>query len=196
MDKWIEVVRDRLLDGLALEAYSLQAQPVQLSSGEMSNEYLDCRHALGAPETLHMASAVVWASLDQSVRALGGLTMGADPISIGVSLYSSQGTSVHRVRWFSVRKTPKSHGWKQSIEGQVWPDERVTVVEDVVNSGASTIKAVQACREARLDVVQIVTLVDREVGGLAAIEAATGIKPIAIFTKEAIADRYRDLHLD
>lgn len=138
-----------------------------LSSGKISEEYLDCRQALSRPMTLAALGKVIVPSLDPDTMAIGGLSFGADPISISVSHASAR--SFRPVRWFSIRREQKTHGAKRLIEGDIRPGEAVTVVEDVVTTGASVLKAIKACKDFGLKVTEVIVLVDREEGGLASI---------------------------
>src|SRR5262245_57447250 len=91
-------VRERLLDLLARHAYRYDpSKPFRLASGEMSDEYVDCKKALALPEGIHALAAVVHPEVLASVEAIGGLTMGADPIAISVSQYSH--STSRPVRW-------------------------------------------------------------------------------------------------
>jgi orotate phosphoribosyltransferase len=128
------------------------------------------------------------------VVAIGGLTMGSDPIAMATS-QASAGTS-HPVRWFSVRKEAKGHGQKKLVEGSVEPGEPVAVVDDVCTSGASTVKAIEAARELGLKVTQVIVLVDREQSdGMANIQKAAGdgVPVMAIFTKSEVKRRWGEL---
>jgi orotate phosphoribosyltransferase len=113
---------------------------------------------------------------------VGGLTMGADPIASAVSLVSYFGDA--RLDAFLVRKEPKGHGTGQWIEGLTAfaPGAKVAIVEDVVTTGASAIKAIERARAEGLDPVAAFSLVDRQEGGREAIEA-TGVKCHALFTR-------------
>lgn len=147
-------------------------QPFTLSSGGTSPEYLDCRVALSEPLVLHNICKTLLPWLPKEVKAVGGLTMGADPLAVGLSLRAFEQSRM--LRWFSVRKETKVHGRGRLIEGSVNKGEKVVVLEDVVTTGASTIKAIRACREAELDVVQVLAIVDREQGGMEAISKELG----------------------
>jgi orotate phosphoribosyltransferase len=116
---------------------------------------------------------------DLEVRAVGGLTMGADPLAHAVALISwQQGKPINA---FSVRKFHKDYGAGGRVVGPVQPGERVVVLEDVVTTGGSALLAVEAAREFGLEVVQVIILVDREEGGR---QAVAGLVPQcdAIFT--------------
>lgn len=158
---------------LATHAYQYRPEnPFVLSSGATSPEYLDCRLALSEPMVLSGVVKTLIPWVDPRVKAVGGLTMGADPIAVGLSL---KGIGMGRMlRWFSVRKEPKAHGGGRQIEGSVSPGDIVTVLEDTVTTGASTIKAIRACRAAELEVLQVIALVDREQGGMKAISDELG----------------------
>lgn len=101
--------------------------------------------------------------------AIGGLTMGADPIACAVSYASAAGPAP--LRAFTVRKEPKAHGTGKLIEGPFQPGDRVVVVEDTITTGGSARKAVDAVRAAGGTVVGVLALVDREEGGREALEA-------------------------
>ena len=172
-----------LLDLLATVAYAYNPeQRFRLASGDVSSEYIDCKAALSLPEALRAASALLLDRLIPEVEAVGGLTMGADPLAIGVSLASAG--SAHPRRWFSVRKESKGHGKKRLIEG-VPSDSRlqIAVFDDVVTTGGSTIDAIVKCREAGHAVVQVLAIVDRESRGLEAIrqQLPTSVPVEALF---------------
>ena len=173
--------KTKLLQLLAEQAYQYRAVPFTLSAGGQSHEYLDCRAALSNPETLAIAASLLLVKLDPTVVAVGGLTMGADPLAIALSLCShdayehSNYGAPSRVKWFSVRKEPKGHGTTRLIEGSVKPGDRVAVLDDVATSGASTIRAIKACREFGLTVVQAIVLIDR--GGLDNIRDFFSVQP-------------------
>ena len=131
------------------------------------------------------------AALTPDVVAVGGLTMGADPIAMSTAQASAG--AQQQVRWFSVRKDAKAHGQKKRIEGDVKPGEWIAIVDDVVTSGMSTIAAIKACREFGLGIAMVVILVDRQQSsGLENIRAELGEgTPLkAIFTKSEIKDRW------
>jgi orotate phosphoribosyltransferase len=166
--------RDVLLGLLATVAYAYSPeQKFRLASGEVSSEYIDCKSALSLPAALSAASTLLLAKLRPEVEAVGGLTMGADPLAIGVSLASA--SSARPRRWFSVRKESKDHGRKRLIEG-VPADSRlrIAVFDDVVTTGGSTLDAIAKCQDAGHTVVQVLAIVDRESGGLDAIRARVG----------------------
>jgi orotate phosphoribosyltransferase len=112
-----------------------------------------------------------------SPDSVGGLTLGADPVSYAIS-YASANTR-RPIRAFTVRKEAKAHGTGKLIEGPFQAGDRVVVVEDVITTGGSALKAVEALRAAGADILGVLAVVDREEGGREAIEAA-GIQVASI----------------
>ena len=152
---------------------SIQRGDFVLTSGKRSNYYLDARlTTLDAEGALCTGMSVLelLKSLKPYPKAIGGLTMGADPIVAVVAALSAQ-QGGPPVAGFLVRKEPKKHGTQQYIEG--WkgePGDPVVIVDDVCTTGGSTIKAIEQARAAGYSVVAAVCLVDREEGGREAIE--------------------------
>jgi orotate phosphoribosyltransferase len=162
-----------------------------LSSGGTSDYYIDCRtttlHAEGGRLTGH----AVLELLDEhgiDADAVGGLTMGADPIVSNVATASAWNAQVDPeyplIHGFLVRKAEKAHGTGRRIEGFLREGARVVIVDDVCTTGASTINAIQAAKDAGMVVAAVVCLVERqEAGGRPAVETAAGDAPfLAMFT--------------
>lgn len=146
-----------------------------LSSGRQSSLYIDARLTTMSPEGLTLVGplgveALREAEWGRGVTAVGGLTLGADPIAYAIS-YASAATPP-ALRAFTVRKQPKDHGTKKLIEGPFVAGDVVAVVEDVITTGESALRAVDAVREAGGSVAGVMALVDREEGGREAIERA------------------------
>jgi orotate phosphoribosyltransferase len=144
-----------------------------LSSGRQTSLYIDARLTTMSPEGLVLIGRGGWNTLQElswHVDAVGGLTLGADPIAYAISYTSALAGSP--LRSFTVRKEPKTHGTAQRIEGPFRSGDRVAIVEDVITTGQSALRAAAAVREAGGDVVGVLALVDREEGGREAIEAA------------------------
>jgi orotate phosphoribosyltransferase len=118
-----------------------------------------------------------------NVDAVGGLTLGADPISYAISYASA--SSPKPLRAFTVRKEAKTHGTGKTIEGPFRSSDRVAVIEDVITTGGSALRAVEAIRTSGGSVAGVLALVDREEGGREAIEAA-GIQVISILSASQI----------
>ena len=117
------------------------------------------------------------------IDAVGGLTLGADPISYAIS-YASASTA-HPLRAFTVRKEAKTHGTAKLVEGPVQEGDRVAIVEDVVTTGDSALRAIAAARNASMEVAGVLALIDRDEGGRHAIER-TGIAVVSLVTAAEI----------
>ena len=120
------------------------------------------------------------------VQAIGGLTLGADPVAFAVA-YTSASTS-RPIRAFTVRKEPKGHGAGRLVEGPVTAGDRVVIVEDVITTGASALRAVSAIRAMGSTVVGVLAVVDREEGGREALEKE-GLQVVALTTATQIVGR-------
>jgi orotate phosphoribosyltransferase len=175
--------RDRLFQ--LLKTQSFEKKRVVLSSGRESNFYIDCKKTVLTAE----GHVLVGRTLFQLIRerapeavGVGGLTMGADPLSSAVSLTSFLGG--HTLHAFYVRKEPKGHGSGQWIEGltALGAAAKVAIVEDVVTTGASTLKAIERAKAEGLQPIGAFALVDRDEGGREAIEAV-GVKVHSLFKR-------------
>lgn len=174
--------RQRLLQLLASKSFRLGQ--FTLSSGASSDYYIDCRTTTLDAEGARLTARVV---LDQihdrnwHPVAIGGLTLGADPIVASVAVLSSE--SPRPIHGFIVRKAEKAHGTSRRIEGFVQKDARVVIVDDVCTTGGSTIQAIEAARQAGMVVVGVLCLVEREeAGGRPEVERAAAPAPfVAIF---------------
>jgi len=156
--------RERLRS-LLLE-HSLMFGDFTLTSGKKSRYYFDSKKTTLLAEGAYLTAREVLRTLrDRGVRAqaIGGMTLGADPIVGAVTALSF--TEGPPLRGFIVRREAKEHGTGRRVEGNVEPGSRVVVVDDVVTTGGSTIAAIEAADEAGLEVVAVVCLVDREEGG-------------------------------
>lgn len=172
--------RSRLLHRLATT--SARRGQFTLSSGRQSTLYIDARLTTMHPEGLALIGTLGLARLRAAgwnVAAVGGLTLGADPIAYAIA-HTSQlaGTPV---RAFTVRKEPKQHGTGRQVEGPFVAGDRVAIVEDVITTGGSALKAIEAVRTAGGEIAGVLALVDREEGGREAIERA-GVPVLALVT--------------
>jgi orotate phosphoribosyltransferase len=175
--------RNRLLELLTQLAY--EKRNVMLSSGKESDFYIDTKQASLTAEGHYLVGRLVLAEIRghfSGTQAVGGMTMGADPIASAVSLTSWLQASP--LPAFYVRKEPKGHGTNQWVEGKkgLPSPAQVVVVEDVVTTGASTLKAIERCRSEGLHVLGVVALVDREEGGREAVEKA-GVQLRSLFVR-------------
>ena len=175
--------REQLLSMLAEKSFRLGE--FKLSSGGTSDYYIDCRlTTLDANGALLTGQAVL-AEIQRrgwNANAIGGMTMGADPIVVATSVISAQqGKPIHG---FLVRRAEKTHGTGQRIEGFRQKPARVVIVDDVCTTGASTVQAIEAAREFGFDIVGVLCLVERqEAGGRANVEKAASPAPfVALFT--------------
>lgn len=142
-----------------------------------------------SPEGLALVGPLGLAALQQNdwtVDAVGGLTLGADPMAYAIS-YASAATA-RPLRAFTVRKEPKAHGTGKLIEGPFQAGDRVAIIEDVITTGGSALKAADAVRAAGGTVVGVLALVDREEGGRETLEAA-GIPVQALIRASEIVAR-------
>jgi orotate phosphoribosyltransferase len=154
-----------------LAEHSVKRGEFTLSSGKKSALYIDARLTTMSPDGLSLIGPLGFAALRATgwnVSAVGGLTLGADPISYAISYASA--SSMTPLRAFTVRKEPKSHGTGKLVEGPFQAGDRVAVIEDVITTGSSTLQAIEAVRSAGGFVAGVLALVDREEGGRAAIE--------------------------
>lgn len=157
-----------------------------LASGKQSTFYIDARLTTMSPEGLSIIGPLALSAFQQtgwSIDAIGGLTLGADPISYAISYASAH--SNHPLRAFTVRKEAKTHGTGKLLEGPFRQGDRVAVIEDVLTTGGSALRAIDAVRAAAGTVVGVLALVDREEGGRQAIEKA-GTPVIALATASQI----------
>jgi orotate phosphoribosyltransferase len=152
-----------------------------LASGKQSSFYIDCRLTTMSPEGLSSIGPIGLALIRErgwNPDSVGGLTLGADPVSYAIAYASASNGAP--VRAFTVRKEPKTHGTGKLIEGPFESTDRVVVVEDVITTGGSALKAIEVVRAAGATVLGVLAVVDREEGGREAIEAAgLGVASIA-----------------
>jgi orotate phosphoribosyltransferase len=169
------------LDRLLLERSVKRGQFV-LASGRTSPFYVDARLTTMSAEGLVLIGRLGLEALGDrgwAPRAVGGLTMGADPVAYAIAARSAAAPPI--VNAFSVRKEAKAHGTGRRVEGNFAAGDPVVVVEDVITTGGSALKAIEAIREEGGSVLGILAVVDREEGGRAALEAA-GWSVVALTT--------------
>jgi len=149
--------RQKLLTTLACKSFRLGE--FKLSSGATSDYYIDCRTTTLDAKGARLTGEVFWEEIRQrgwKAQAIGGLTMGADPIVVAVSVVSGE------LPGFLVRKAEKQHGTGQRIEGFREKGAPVVIVDDVCTTGASTVQAIEAAREFGFEIVGVMCLVERE----------------------------------
>jgi orotate phosphoribosyltransferase len=163
--------KERLLRLLREKSFRYSPdKPFTLVSGRVSPYYIDCRPVTHNAQGLFLIGEIFCQMLrDLRVDAVGGLTMGADPIAQAIALTSYlKGRPINA---FSVRKMTKEHGAGGLVVGDVRPGDKVVILEDVVTTGASTLKAIAAARDFGLEVDRVLILVDRQEGGREAVAA-------------------------
>ena len=160
-----------------------------LASGAKSDFYVDARVTTLDPRGATLVGKVGWqlikeiaAELGVRVDAVGGLTMGADPIALSIGITAYADNPEASLQAFTVRKKVKEHGRHKLIEGNFAKGNAVVVIEDVITSGGSAMQAIEAVESAGGRVAFVLALVDRQEGGRAAIEAR-GHKVVSIFTR-------------
>ena len=175
----------KLLTALLAERSSKRGHFI-LASGRESQFYIDARLTTMSPEGLSVIGRLGLEVLRESgwrVDAVGGLTLGADPISYAISRQSAE--TERPVRAFTVRKEAKTHGTGKLIEGPFRTSDHVAVIEDVITSGGSALRAIEAVRAAGGTVSGVLAVVDRQEGGRESLESA-GIPVIALATASEI----------
>jgi orotate phosphoribosyltransferase len=198
--------REQLLQILAEKSFRLGE--FKLSSGGTSDYYIDCRTTTLDAEGARLTGVVLYDEIhghDWHPRAIGGLTLGADPLVVAVSVLSAQrlrgraadaANPFHDrgyIHGFLVRKAEKTHGTGQRIEGFQEKGAPVVIVDDVCTTGASTIQAIEAAREFGFQIIGVLCLVEREEAkGRPHVEkAAAGVPFVTVFC----ADEVREAHL-
>jgi len=182
--------REKLLELLANKAFKYSEEPVfKLASGKVSQFYINCKMVTLDPEGLNLIGNVVNELVDddfkdKGVDAVGGLTLGADPISVAASLISHQRGRPFKA--FVIRKEAKPHGLMKWVEGDVSKDDGVLIMEDVITTGMSTLKALDRAREEGLNVLGVIALVDREEGGVDNIKEKYDLEVVSIVKKSEL----------
>jgi len=165
-----------------------------LASGGKSKYYIDCRLTTLDPEgawlvgqTMHDLILKEQAARGLDIQAIGGLTMGADPIALAIGMYSHFARDANALQVFCVRKAPKAHGQTKLIEGNFKKGDSVVVIEDVITRGESALAAIKAVEQEGGKVQFVAALVDREEGGRQKIEAM-GYHVVAVFRKGELVE--------
>jgi orotate phosphoribosyltransferase len=180
--------KERLLE--MLKERSLEVRPVTLSSGKISDYYMDCKRVTLSPEGAYLTGSLMLEMIRPEVSAVAGLTLGADPIVSAISVLSH--IQKRGLPGLIVRKEPKKHGTMSFVEGPALEKGAlVAVVEDVVTSGASLIRAVDRIKAAGYQPVQALAMLDRQEGGMQAIKEQ-GLNLQALFTRDDLdIDQYK-----
>ena len=158
----------------------------KLSSGKKSQHYVNCKPVTLQGDALMFISWCMFECLEEDCEAIGGLTLGADPLVAGVAIVSA--IEERYMDGLIVRKEPKGHGTKAWIEGpELAPGSKVTVLEDVITTGGSAIKAAEKLRDAGYIVENVVAIINRQEGSEAddAMDAAD-LNLISLFSLEEL----------
>lgn len=161
--------KQELIDLLEREA--LQRGEFTLASGKQASYYLDCRRITLHPRGANLVAAGMLSMMEQSgplPAAVGGMAIGADPITAAIVTLAGQRDLP--LKGFIVRKEAKGHGTGKQVEGPVEAGQEVVIVEDVITSGGSALKAVDAAEAFGLKVREVIGIIDRLAGGEAAFE--------------------------
>ncbi|HPP30309.1 MAG TPA: orotate phosphoribosyltransferase [bacterium] len=178
----IKEMKDRLL--VLIKERALFLGPRKLASGKMSNCYIDGKLITCDPEGLYLVSKIIFSMIaDEKIDAIGGMTMGADPIAAGVSVLSY--LERQPINAFIVRPVQKDHGMGKLIEGHIKKGWSVVIVDDVVTTGGSVLKAIKAVEEAGAVVKKVIAIVDRLEGARESL-AEKNIPLQSIFTKDDV----------
>ncbi len=169
---------------MAEKSFKYSPEPTfKLVSGKMSRFYVNCKPTTLNPRGMYLIGHIIFDMVkDLNIKGIGGLTFGADPISMAVAFASElKGRPINA---FSIRKTRKDHGIIKWVEGDMTPGDRVVITDDVATTGGSTIKAIERAKSEGLDVVKAVILVDRQEGGLESIQRL--VDACAVITKDEL----------
>ncbi|MGC2374091.1 MAG: orotate phosphoribosyltransferase [Solirubrobacteraceae bacterium] len=172
----LEAARAQLI--AELRAHGLAIGEVTLTSGAKASYYVDAKRAILRPEGFQaLATLVAAQAREWRATAVGGMTMGADPVACAALAGGAEASA------FFVRKETKAHGLQRRIEGpELTPEDSCMVVEDVVTTGGSTLAAIAALKDEGHMICGVVSVLDRLAGGAAAIEAAAGAPYVALST--------------
>ncbi len=167
--------------------HSVRRGQFTLKSGRTSTWFIDSKQTICTPEGLRLVADAMLALLPPSIDAIGGLTMGADPVAFGVAAVAAMRGG--RLRSFSVRKEEKDHGAGGRIAGALRPGDQVVITEDTVTRGASPLQAAAAVRAFGATPVMVVAVVDRG-GTCEALCAAEGLSFAALVTAPDLGFSY------
>ena len=185
----LTALRQQLLDLFCQKAY--QEGDFVLSSGQRSSYYINGKQVTLHPQGAAAIGRILLSLLPADTQAVAGLTLGADPIVAAVSVVSVYEN--RPIPALIIRKEAKGHGTRAYIEGPTLPEgAKVVVLEDVVTTGKSAMKAVERLRDAGYEVEEVISLVDRQQGG-AEFYQSVGLKFHAVFSIQDLQERYRQM---
>jgi orotate phosphoribosyltransferase len=187
-------MKKELIGMLCRRSFKFSEDPMfKLVSGRLSPFYINCKPTTLNARGIYLVGHLIFNEIkDSKVSGIGGLTFGADPLAVATAFASElKGQPIHA---FSIRKTKKDHGIVKWIEGEMPTGERVAIIDDVVTTGGSTIKAIERARSEGLEVVKAVILVDRQEGGLENIRQHVD-EVSRIITRDELMARWRELKI-
>ena len=171
---------------------SVRTGTFTLASGKQSDLYIDCRMTALDPFGANLIGEIGWQAVRSKIHsehlkiaAIGGMTLGADPVSLAIGMASAKSHPEEALQVFTVRKEPKGHGAGKQIEGNFKSGDTIVVVDDVITTGGSTLKAIDAIEREGGKVAFALVLVDREEGGRQAIEER-GVPVIALYSRSTL----------
>lgn len=170
-----------------LRTHSVRTGDFVLKSGARSNWFIDSKQTICQPEGLLLVADVALPLIPDDVNAMGGLTLGADPVAYGLAAVAA--TRGRRLRSFSIRKEQKDHGIESRLAGALFPGDKVVITEDTVTRGSSPLEAARVVRELGADPVMILVVVDRG-GTCAKLAAEEGIAFTALVTAPELGFDY------
>jgi len=183
-------MKSELIRILCKKSFKYSDTPIfKLVSGEMSRFYVNCKPTILNPRGMFLVGHMVFDEIKNlELAGVGGLTFGADPIAVATAFVSEM--KQQPVNAFSIRKEQKDHGIIKWVEGDLQPGDRVAILEDVVTTGGSTIKAVERAESEGLEVVKVITLIDRQEGGIEKIK--NYIESVSsIITRDELIHHYK-----
>jgi orotate phosphoribosyltransferase len=192
----LKTMKKRLIDLVIERTFKFTEKPTfKLASGKMSSYYFNCKPTTLNPEGMYLIGQLMCDLIESrrswKVTAVGGLTLGADPVANAIAYTSYMKGNL--LESFVVRKEPKKHGTMLWVEGQVGKGDRVLIVEDVITTGGSTLKAIERAEKCGLRVQGVLVFIDRQEGGREKVEAK-GLPVRALLTNEEIFTAYRAKH--
>jgi orotate phosphoribosyltransferase len=170
-----------------LRTHSVRTGDFVLKSGARSNWFIDAKQTICQPEGLLLVADVALPLIPDDVNAIGGLTLGADPVAYGLAAVGA--TRGRKLRSFSIRKESKDHGVEGRVAGALYPGDKVVITEDTVTRGASPLEAARVVREFGADPVMILVVVDRG-GACAKAAAEAGLAFTALVTAPELGFDY------
>ena len=191
----MKTMKKRLIELIIDRTFKFTEKPTfKLASGKMSSYYFNCKPTTLNAEGMYLVGSLLYDLIKSrkswKVKGVGGLTLGADPVSNAIA-YTSY-IKGEPLESFVVRKEPKKHGTMLWVEGNVKEGDRVIIIEDVITTGGSTLKAIDRAKKCGLKVQGVVVLIDRQEGGKKAIESH-GVKVEVLLTKEEIFEAYKGI---